>query len=387
MRVMQPLIIIVLLLLISLLCHGCYNRVELEDTVAAVAHGLDLSPDGTEVVTTGQFALPKPGSDEGAPKFLIRSAPGPTFSAAEQVINTSLPRTPVWSLAETFIIGENIAQRDISLFLDHLARVNAVREVSLLFLSYGCTPEQVLKVKTPLEDTAGAALPKMIRIQEPQIGLYSPVTINEFLFKVSAVGIEPVLPQLIINEQDGKQSLVLKGLAVFRGNRMVGTLDEQESQGYHLMQPTTRGGLIEINLSGASGGQSSPQTLEITDSRLAIEPQLNQDGLKMKISISVEGNLYELDRPQNLAELSQLGQFEQQGSEAIRQDIKACIDRAQVYQSDILGWGQLLQRQEPELWETLANDWPTQFGRIPYDINVDFNLRRTYLQGRGSLEQ
>lgn len=356
--------------------------------MAAVAHGFDITADGTRVVTSGQFALPKTSGGEGeAPKFLVRSAPGPTFAAAEQIIDTTLPRKPVWSLTETFIIGENIARRDISLLLDHLARVNAVREVSLLFLSYGSTPEQVLKVKAPLEDTAGAALPKMIRTQESQTGLYRPVTINEFLYKVSTPGIEPVLPQVMIADQTGREGLNLKGLAVFRGNRMVGSLDARESQGFHLMQPSTRGGLIEINLPATAGGQNGPQSLELTNTRAKIEPQLNKDSIIMKITISVEGNLYELDRPQNLPDLSLLGQFEQQGSAAIGRDVKACIDKAQAYQSDILGWGLILQGQEPELWETLADDWPTQFANIPYQIEVDFKLRRTYLQGRGTLEQ
>lgn len=357
--------------------------------MAAVAHGLDLSADGTQVVSTAQFALPKSGgSQDDAPKFLLRSAAGPTFSAAEQIMSTALPRKSLWGMTTTFIIGENIARRDIGLFLDHLARTSTVREASLLFLAYGSTPHQVLAVKIPLEDTAGVALSKAIRTQESQTGLYSPVSINEFLYKVDSLGVEPVLPQVKIETVDGRERLTLSGLAVFRGRHMVGSLDEQESRGYHLMKASTRGGLFEITLPDQDGfGVERQQLLEIITSQAEVEARLDEGKVSMKITVSAEGNLYELDMPENLASLEMLGQYEQLANESIQRDVSACIDRAQAYQSDILSWGQLLERQRPEIWEALKADWPTQFARIPYEINVDFKLRRTYLQGQSTIEQ
>ncbi len=385
----KPFISIIAILLISFLyCNGCYNRVDLGDSIAAVAHGLDISPDGTRVVSSGQFALPPQADDDDAPKFLVRSASGPTFSSAEQIMATSLPRDPVWSMAETFIIGENIARRDISLFLDHLARTNAVREVSLLFLAYNSTPEEVLKTETAPEDTAGRALVKMIQAQEAQIGLYSPVTIKEFLYKVSTAGVEPVLPQVKIESFEGKDRLSISGLAVFRGKQMVGSLNEQESRGYHFMQSNTRGGLFVINLPDpARPGEQSLQTLETINSTAVVKPVLNQGQLKMRITITAEGNIYEVAYPHILFDLSQLGLFEQQANAAIQSDVEACLRKAQACQSDILGWGQAIQRQQPALWENLEADWPAQFASIPYEIEIDFKLRRTYLQGRGSVEE
>lgn len=387
-RLLSDTFIIILMFSLTM-CSGCYNRVELEDTVAAVAHGLDLSPDGTRLISTAQFALPKQsGGEEDAPKYLLRSASGPTFSAAEQIINSTLPRKPVWSLAETFIVGDNIARHDISFFLDHLARTNTVRESSLLFLAWGSTPEQILRTETKPEDTAGAALPKMIRAQEPQTGLYSPVSINEFLYKVSTPGIEPVLPQVVIENFEGKERLALKGLAVFRGNQMVGSLNERESWGFHLMQNSTRGGLFEISLPDQEGSDNrAQQILELANSRAEIVPLPSQGSISMRITVSAEGNLYELDKPENLSGLEMLGRFEQQANEAMRSDVSACISRAQSYQSDVLGWGQILEQQQPALWENLKKDWPAQFANIPFEVEVDYKLRRTYLQGRSTVEQ
>lgn len=379
---------IITLFIVLLCCSGCYSRIELEDSIAAVAHGLDISPDGTQVISSGQFALPPQADEEEAPKFLIRSASGPTFSAAEQVIRASLPRHPVWSKAETYIIGENIARRNIGLFLDRLGRTNAVRETSLLFLAYQSTPEEVMSTRVEPEDNAEAALSKLIRGQEPQTGIYRPVSINEFLYKVSAEGIEPVLPQVKIESLEGKNGLTIDGLAVFRGRQMVGSLNEQESRGYHLINHTTRGGLFNITLPDSSrpGGQSK-HTLELTSSRASVQPLYSQGQLTMKITIIAEGNLFELDTPQSLIDMAQLSLFEQQGSEALKSDIAACIDRAQAYQSDILGWGQILQGRQPALWESLKADWPAQFAGIAYEIECEYKLRRTYIQGRGIIEE
>lgn len=381
----MPRLIMTIILITLLFCNGCYNHVEIDDSIGVVAHGLDISPDGKRLVSTAQFALPSPAqAAQQAPKFLLRSAQAPSFTMADREIARTVPRTLVWSLAETYVIGDTIARQDITLFLDHLARTQTVREGAVLFLAYNSTPHAVLSTKAPPADCSGLALAKMIRAQEDQTGLYSPVTIQEFLQKVSSPGIEPVLPQVMIEDIGGQARLKISGLAAFQGRRMVGSLDEPESRGFHFMKSSARGGLFVVNLPGEAG--PGRHTLELLQAQATIEPIIKQDQITMKIVITADGNLYELHSSDSINDLEQMKLLEEQADKVIRSDVEACIYKAQSLQSDILGWGLKIQSRDQDLWSTLADNWPAQFAALPYDIEVDYKLRRTYLKG-GAIEE
>jgi len=56
--------------------------------------------------------------------------------------------------------------------------------------------------------------------------------------------------------------------------------------------------------------------------------------------------------------------------------------KAQSLNSDIFGWGRIINQSNPALWQQLEKDWPATFPGIQADISVNFDLRRTYLLDR-----
>lgn len=367
-------------------CPGCYNKTEINQTIAAVAQGWDISPGGDAFLFTVQYALPpKPAKDgQTAPKFLVRTGRGATPASAERSILLELPRKPVWTLADTILIGENIARLDITLFTDRMGRSLVIREGASVFLAYQCTPEDILKIQVPPEDTTGVAVQRLIRGQQNQLTLYRPVTTSEFLRKISSAGIEPVLPQVVIETADGKEQLKLNGLAVFRGRQMVGSLSEFESRGYRfLTDASLRGGLFSVPAPGID--QNNPlrsglqHTLKMLYSQVDVKPLVVENQLVMQIHVTAEGNLYELASTDYKITTASIAAIEQSANDKIRQYMEACIQKAQLYQSDILGWGEQIQHTNPMLWEQLGQDWPAAFSTLPYQVDVDYRLRRTYL--------
>ena len=63
----------------------------------------------------------------------------------------------------------------------------------------------------------------------------------------------------------------------------------------------------------------------------------------------------------------------------IEDEMKQAISKAQHYQADIFGWGRLLEREYPPIWSQVEQDWPQIFSGLQADIQVNFELRRTYL--------
>jgi Ger(x)C family germination protein len=284
---------------------------------------------------------------------------------------------PLWSHSDLILLGENLAQKDVALFTDFFARNRFVRKNIPLLITRGVSPADTLEVKTPLEPHSAHAITGMLKIQEKQLGLYVPVNMSDFLEKMATPGIEAVLPQITIEKQGEKSLLKLEGTAVFKDRKMVGSMDEMESRGYRWMQARMiEGGLIIIP---SPLDKTKLITLELTRSKATIKPEIQNNTIKMKITIKAEGNFYEQNSEGDILTLENVPKMEALADEEIARQISLCITKAQSLASDILGWGKMVNSQDPALWKTLEKDWPQIFAGMEYDIKVKYELRRTYL--------
>jgi len=372
--------LIILLLLVSVLISGCYNKVEVDDTIVALGRGLDI--EGNAVVYSVQLALPQPreGTPSG-PKFLVVSEKDKSYAVAARKLTLKFPRKPLWAMANTVIISEALAKKDVALFTDFILRNRNVHPYIFMFLATKATPEEVLEVKVPLEEYSALALEKMIQRQQRQIGIYMPVKGKDFTSKLATEGIEPVLPQVTIEQKDKEKIIKLDGTAVFRGRRMVGSLNEQESRGLRYLSPKRNsGGLFFIKSpTKKTGLVENTITLELISLQSKAKPVIKDNKIKILIEVEADGNFYEQNNTQNYLTPDMIKKLEQAANETIKQDIQSSISRAQSFKSDIFGWGLAIARSNPDKWEDLKESWPEHFARIESDIKVDFKLRRSYL--------
>jgi len=372
------------LLLFSLFfTSGCWNSIEVNNTVEA--QGLVFDLEGGQPSFSVQLASPSSTDQTGsstATKPVNISQTGQTFTEAARRTMLSLPRLPVWAHAGVVIMGQDLANQDLALAADFLARNRNVRKTSLLFISKGVTGKECLEAEIPMESYSVAGLKKLIRIQEKQLGIYKSVTLDEFLEALSTPGIEPAVPQVTIHEIEGKKVLRLDSTAVFKGKKMVGSLGETESKGYRFLNPEMiTGGLIIVQSPLSKEPQKDKLiSIELTRSQATVEPQIEGNQVKkMMIHIEAEGNFYEQTFEGEVLSREQILKINELINERIKEDINLSIKKAQSLNSDIFGWGRGVYRSNPELWKQLEKDWPVIFPGIESEITVNFEIRRTYL--------
>jgi len=360
----------------SMLLTGCSRgKIEVNDTIVAVGGGMDLK--GQNMVFSVQLALPEPdsGASDQEP-FLVLSAPGKSFAESARNLYLYLPRKPLWSMMNTNIIGEDLARQDIALFTDFAARNRNIRLNSNIFLAYQTTAEEVLKVKIPLEKQSASALNKIIELQENQLGIYMPVKTQEFLNKAGTSGIEPVLPQIIIEKKEEQPSIKLEGTAVFKDRKMVGSLNEEESRGFRFLSSDPISGGVFIVPSPVGG---KPITLELNESICKSKVELDGGKIKVFLDIKAEGSFYEQNDEFDYLQVENIKKVETATSDYIKSIVESCIYRAQELKSDIFGWGLDISRKNPAAWEKLQADWPNIFSEVESEVKVSFTLTRGYL--------
>lgn len=378
--------LIISILFSSLMLAGCFDSLQVDDTMVAIAHGWDT--DGSTKLLSAQMALtpPREGQLETGPAFLVVSASALTFAEAARQLSLSLPRLPLWSMADTIVIGEDLARLDTGLFIDAATRNPRIRYNVRLFVAKDTSPLEIFEVEVPPEDYSGTALEKIIDNQTGQAGLYIPVILKDFLFKIGTAGVEPTVPQIVVEESPEGKKLRLQGMAVFQGCQMVGSLDERQSRGLALLkQGSIKRPIFNIISPGLANEQqklkmSNTMALELTSYRVQVTPILNGHDIAMNISIKAKGNVIEDNSNRNIDEPEMVKAVEQAAAQALSRDIESCIEQAQALNSDIFGWGLAISRSNPKLWQEIETEWPEIFAGVSSNVKVEYQLLQTYLQ-------
>lgn len=373
-------LVTILLLSWSLIITGCQSR-EVEQTAIVVGTAADWSEDSFVVtVQLAQAVTQEQSSTQESPESIVLSERGQTLSESARRLNLLLPRLPLWFHASTLLLGEDLAKRGITDIVDFLYRSINIRHNTLLVMTRGATAAEVLQVQTPLEPHSAAAIRRILETQENQTGIYVPITVDEFLYRIATPGIDPVLPQVRIIIQGGQKLLKIDGMAVFRGTEWAGELNETESRGFRFLSPKQiRGGLIIIP---APGDETRFVTIELISSQAKAKPILEEGQLRMLVEIKADGNFYDQTSPLPLVNLETFNILEEMTAHQMEKEIYQAVRKAQEYKADIFGWGRLVQINDPALWSQVEKDWPEVFSQIAVDVKVDFELRRTYLTDR-----
>lgn len=364
------------IIILLLLQAGCGS---VEINRASVPMGMAIDYQAGQIHLAVQMANPvspeKSGGD--SPRFFILTATGRTLIEAARNIMLSFPRMPLWSQAGLYIFGEDFAQSDMAMFADSVTRNRFIRKNIPIVVAHGATAEELINVKPLIEPYTSTAIRDLLQTQESQLGIYTPVTMIEFVDRLSAPGVEPVLPMVAIDRSAGKEKLLLDGMAVFKDRKMIGTLNEVESRGYRLLRPKMiEGGLFVIPSPKDENGWI---TLELSRSQAKITPVVEGDKITMQIELKAEGNFYEQTGSGDLFSLPMFKQLNALASQELEKEIRQCIARAQTLNSDFLGWGQTIQASRPGAWKELEPRWNQVFPDVQADVKVDFQVRRSYL--------
>jgi spore germination protein KC len=305
------------------------------------------------------------------PRAKFFTGRGKTPTQAARNITLVMPHLPLWSHADIFVLGEKLARTDLYYMADFLSRNRNIRKNSFLVVAYKVSPYDIFHGECPFALCSSRGIINILRAQDKNFGVYPLVTSLEFVTKLLSYGIDPVAPQVTIVKKDGRSILTIDGMAVFRQNRMVGSLNELECRGYRWLSPTSKkGGLVVLSAPWPGVDYIS---LKVNEFNTRTRPRFADGKLIMDVQVDVIVGLVDIGGMVNILENERI--IEDLAAQEIERQIYACIAKAQQLNSDILGWGQKVQRYEPEVWETLEPLWYDVYPDIEAQVAVKVTLR------------
>ncbi|MBO7744500.1 Ger(x)C family spore germination protein [Paenibacillus sp. MWE-103] len=231
---------IILLLLLCLSLTGCVKQDILEKTTISFVSAFDEAP-GDQLELT--LAPPKfqAGKSRTVSNLLL-SKVGHTSRSITELMNMQLNRPIKTGKISVVLIGKAVAAKGISNELDVLLR-DALSSRKMYVAIVDGQAKKVLQTNFSSNLEKGMYLFDLLDMNV-RTGLVPRANLNDFEYAYLGKGMDPFLPILSLR---GDQA-VISGLALFKDDRYVSSLNEQQMRVVKLLRENTKYGILEARL-------------------------------------------------------------------------------------------------------------------------------------------
>jgi spore germination protein KC len=380
-----------IVVLLSIAMAGCWSRHELNDLAITLAVGLDKAGNqyrvSAQIVNPGEVAAKKGSGGKGAP-VVTYFATGETVFEAIRKLTTKSPRKLYFSHMRMLIISEQLAKEGIGRTLDSLSRDHEFRTDFFIAVAKGSTAEKVLEIYTvPQEIIPANKMFKSIQNSSRYWAVSGKITIDDLISDLVSKGKEAVVTGVdltgdITDERTGTvenvnsikpiSSIHISGLAVFRKDKLVGWLNEEESKAYNYMQDE-----VKSTVGYVSCPRGGKLALEVIRTKAKMKGKFIDGKPEVNVNLQLENNVADVECDIDLTSTETISKLEKIAEKKVKDGLVKTITKAQKkLKSDLFGFGEALHRSDPKEWKKIESNWEREFADLPVNVTVDVKIRR-----------
>ena len=383
------LFLLLILLLLFITAPGCWNRLEPEDLALVTTMGLDRDEDGhfkIVVLIANPKAMAGSGENDGgggeAKTELVAAATGRTIFEAFRNLDNKFSRRLNVTHMTVIIISEDFAREGLLPLIDVFDRERQSRLQANVLVVDGDV-RKAMEAELPLEENWFSGI--LLRTQNVfgVTGTAIEESFRTIIQRLAQPGWELKLSRLQVLETEEslveESPVLVNGTAAFKGDRMVGWCNDQETRGFLWLDNNVDRVFYILDSPSPEGGQLS---VEIFQANSRMEARVDGDQVFITVEVMTDGRLHESTGTEEwLTQESELvHSLDRRLAQAVRNDIFAAVRKCQEeFNSDNLGFGNLVYRTLPRDWERLEGRWDEIFPEIKVEVLVDANVRRTGL--------
>ncbi|WP_218090894.1 Ger(x)C family spore germination protein [Paenibacillus solanacearum] len=361
-------------LLVTVIISGCWDRIEINDLAFVMGTALDLTDDGNFFCT---LQVAKPVSTEGGSgggdghqgSFYLITAEGKNGNDILLSLQKKSSRRLFFSHRSVVFISERLAKYGIRDALDVFIHDPRNRLKTYLMVVKGGEAREILQLNYPLKQVPIEAVKQM-----QGSGDDLAVTLRDFFISMQSEGIEPVVGvvELDNNPKDPhEQTFRIAGTGVFKSLKLTGFLNEKETVG--LMWLTNKLKYSRITTTLPQGHGEIGMILNYAERKIVT--QVEHDSVYFNIFLEGQGGLVENNTSLDINEPDHLKQIQSALEEEVKKQVQGLLDKIQKkYKVDSVGFGQEINKSNPNKWAMLKDQWGTRFPKATIQINVNLSI-------------
>lgn len=396
-------------LMVLLLLTGCWSNHEINNLAPVNVLGVDRNNNG-ELVLTAHIPKPSvlysqtsngggPTQDQEEPSLVVSTSGRSLFEAMGKL--SDAVSEPIYlGHVNTLVFGEQAARYDMESSLDFFSRENDFRPNMKLLITKG-QAQSILKALPMLNKTLGLDVQNLIRnnqftstgmvndlsqfirifdsdTQDPVSGEISFAESENIEFQKSTSqnrqdGNHSKTSNMGQESQDTNQFLALNGTAAFKGEGLVGWLNNRESRGLLWLLGDADKEIVVLNC-----GKNGTVSLKVNQSSARMIPEIKDGKPEMTVDVQVGSNIGQVTCSNFNIDTKQFDQLQHQFANQVQQDVHQVIKKAkQQWETDIFGFGREINKKYPKEWGEISPQWREGgLKNMPLKIKVTADITR-----------
>jgi len=374
--------LLIIFLVISLFLTGCWDNININRRAFVISMGIDKfvfdeekdDPKLNNDLSRYRIAfsipnLPKFVGQQGVsdePKY-TRVSVGTTITNAYKSLESRINKSIYFGHTKSLLFGEELLKDKVLLkqTMDALQR-NSDFGKSIPVVAVEGSVVDALEVLPDTQPMVGIYIMELFENNKERRSFIEEKELGNLLqdFEENKTGL---IPRLIVGEKD----LKLEGAAIIKDYELQGWLDEKYLKGIlWLLKKSYR---LEISVPY----HDYYIAYDVSDSETKIEFSGDSQDLSCKISIETEGSIDEYILDEEMFQAEEIRNLEKAVEKEIEKEVLDSIEILQKkYKTDVIEIGKRLERQKPEIWKEIKDNWDEVFENMDFTVDVKVYARR-----------
>lgn len=395
-KLFRNLFIIILIIVFIVAFSSSYLSLSMDNLAYVLAVGIDkASENSTDLQVSFQFSTTskatESGSTEKAPT-IINSVIASSLSSAINLMNSYMGKELNMSHCKVIIFSEQLAEEGISDEIYTLINNTQVRPSSNIIISK-CNAKTYIEQTSPELENLISKYYEIFNNSGKYTGFMPDSTIGTFFNNIICTTCEPVAilgglakenlssttqetfnikaNESSIEGENGSENI---GMAVFKGDRLVGELSSLETIAYLTMHNKVDRFLISIPDPEVAGHYLDIYLSPSGSTKVKVDTSTSSPYVKVKTKFT--GRIYSMSENSNYLKSEILDAISNTCNQYLESVFSAYLYKtSKEFKSDINGFGKVAQSNFFTTPEYTAYNWHDSFKNSFFDVEIDTSVK------------
>ena len=391
---------------VFLLISGCSDATEPDSLGYVVAIGIDKAKKAdAKFDITLQFANPvsisggakEEGGKGGSESIKNITVTAPSIYSAVNVANHVVSKVFTLSHTKVVVFSEELAKEGIEDIIETIGRSSDIRPNTYFTVSK-CSAKELLEAVNPETEVNPTRYYTML-FENASSGFIPQSRSQDFYFFAGSDEKHTVLPMSSISEKKGtynfdntgyqyrledfsageipleNKEVQIMGMAIFDLDKYIGEMGDVETEIYNILTGRYKSSYVTYYFSPTP---NDPITvMQEQNKKPKIKIDTSGDVPKIYLNVYLEADF--LSSTPEMAVEQHLDTFSAEASEELKKEIEEFLIKTKEMNGDIVGFGSYAKRNFLDQDDFEAYKWKEKYKDAQFDVNVDFQVRRTGL--------
>ena len=408
---------ILVIVIFMILLNGLNNSRELNDLAIVSAIGIEKEEDEFKV----SAIILNPSKSEGkgnssSEKLVIYESKSQTLQEAFRKMILESPRKLYIAHMKLLLVSEDVAKENFVDTLDFFVRDNEGSNKFLIAIAKDKSPKEFLEFQSPTEEAPTDDIVKSLKETSRYIASSKDVVLNDVIKRIVSDSEEVVLPTIIMEDKEEKQEksddegsgqeevektentngkdnensdtqskddstseedlkdkkIVVDTLGYFKGEKLQGYLDADDTVTYNLLRNKLKTTVLEIG--NDENKKQDKLAVEIISSKAKLKPKYENGKYIVDIKVSGMFNITEISKNAECINTNNVDYYKKLVDDKVYNYITELYKRCKYdYKVDLIGFKDLYKKHLNSEYKKISDRFEEEiFDNIEINVKVDY---------------